>query len=59
MVGTVTLELVFTVTTDAAKWVHSYGLSRPTDANDDSLDISLNDKSYDKLSRSQFIDELH
>ena len=26
-------ELVFTVTTDAAKWVQIYGLLRPTDAN--------------------------
>ena len=27
-------ELVFTITTDAAKWVQIYGLLRPTDAND-------------------------
>ena len=35
MVGTVTLELVFTATTDAAQWVQIYGLLRPTDAHDD------------------------
>ena len=35
MIGTATPELVFTVTTDAAKWVQIYGLLRPTDANDD------------------------
>ena len=34
VVGTATPELVFTVTTDAAKWVLIYGLLRPTDAND-------------------------
>ena len=35
VVGTATPELVFTATTDAVQWVHIYGLSRPTDANDD------------------------
>ena len=34
VVGTATPELVFTVTTDAAKWVQIYGLLRPTDANE-------------------------
>ena len=34
VVGTATPELVFTATTDAAKWVQIYGLLRPTDAND-------------------------
>ena len=28
-------RIVFTATTDAAKWVQIYGLSRPTDANGD------------------------
>ena len=27
--------MVFTATTDAVQWVQIYGLSRPTDANDD------------------------
>ena len=35
VVGTATPELVFTATTDAAKWVQIYGLLRPTDANDE------------------------
>ena len=35
VVGTATPELVFTATTDPAKWVQIYGLLRPTDANDD------------------------
>ena len=35
VIGTATPELIFTVTTDAAKWVQIYGLLRPTDANDD------------------------
>ena len=35
VVGTATPELVFTATTDAAKWVQIYGLLRPTDANED------------------------
>ena len=34
VVGTATPELVFTVTTEAAKWVQIYGLLRPTDANE-------------------------
>ena len=34
VIGTATPELVFTATTDAAKWVQIYGLLRPTDAND-------------------------
>ena len=34
VIRTATPELVFTVTTDAAKWVQIYGLLRPTDAND-------------------------
>ena len=34
MIGTATPELVFTATTDAAKWVQIYGLLRLTDANE-------------------------
>ena len=34
VIGTATPKYVFTVTTDAAKWVQIYGLLRPTDAND-------------------------
>ena len=41
MVGTATPELVFTVTTVAAQWVHIYGLLRPTDANEDASIAAL------------------
>ena len=34
VIGTATPKLVFTATTDAAKWVQIYGLLRPTDANE-------------------------
>ena len=34
VIGTATPELVFTATTDAAKWVQIYGLLRPTVANE-------------------------
>ena len=40
VVGTATSELVFAATKDAAQWVQIYGLSRPTDANDDEPTIS-------------------
>ena len=34
VIETATPELIFTATTDAAKWVQIYGLLRPTDVNE-------------------------
>ena len=36
-------ELVFTATTDAAKWVQIYGLFRPRDANETNTDKLFSD----------------